>query len=90
VGVKSWEGGDGGVTMEELETGLKKWKKLRSFVVPWREQQPDPRSSRRLDQRSKNAHGWIHTAGCICGRGWPCWTSMREEALGPEGVRAPV
>jgi hypothetical protein len=26
---------------------------------------------------------------CICGRGWPCWTSVGGEALGPEGVQCP-
>jgi hypothetical protein len=27
-----------------------------------------------------------HDAGHICGREWPCWTSVGGEALGPEGV----
>jgi hypothetical protein len=33
----------------------------------------------------KNAYG----AGHICGREWPCWTSVGEEAFGPSGVQCP-
>jgi hypothetical protein len=43
-------------------------------------------SSQRLDHQPKNTHGVTHGAGDICGRGWPCWTSVGGEALGPEGV----
>ena len=49
--------------------------------IPW--------SSQGLDHQPKNTHGVTHGAGYICGRGWPCWTSVGEEALGPEGVQCP-
>ena len=71
--------------MEELEKGLME---LRGFAGPWREQQcQQTRSSSKL--QPKNTHGETHGAGRICGRGWPCWTSVGEEALGSEGVRCP-
>jgi hypothetical protein len=34
-------------------------------------------------------HGGTHDSSCICSRGWPCWTSMKREALGPEKARCP-
>ena len=34
-------------------------------------------------------HEGSHGTGCICGRGWLCWTSVRGEALGTEGIRCP-
>jgi hypothetical protein len=45
-----------------------------------------PQSSWGLDHQAKNAHGVTNGAGHIPGRGWPCWTSMGREALGPKGV----
>jgi hypothetical protein len=30
-----------------------------------------------------------HDVGHICGREWPCWTSVGEEALGSEDVQCP-
>ena len=77
--------------MEELEKGLKE---LRGFAVSWREQwyqqtRPPPQSSRGLDHHPKNIHGVTHKAGHLCVRGYPCWTSVGVEALGPEGVRCP-
>ena len=39
--------------------------------------------------KPKNTPGGTHDSGHICGRGWPCWTSMGGTALGPEGVRCP-
>jgi hypothetical protein len=49
--------------------------------IPW--------SSQGLDHQPKNTHGLTHGAGHICGRRWPCWTSVGEKALGPEGVQCP-
>jgi hypothetical protein len=46
-----------------------------------------PQSFRGLVQQPNNTHGATHGAGRICGRGWPCWTSVRGETLGPEDVR---
>ena len=50
---------------------------------------PDPQSSQGLDHQPKNTHGATHSAGHICGRGWPCWTSVGAEALKPKGVQCP-
>ena len=46
-------------------------------------------SSWGLDHQPKSTHGATHGAGYICGRGWPCWTSVGGEALRPEGVQCP-
>jgi hypothetical protein len=46
-------------------------------------------SSWGLGHQSKNTHGVTHGAGHICGRRWPCWTSVGEEALRPESVQCP-
>jgi hypothetical protein len=40
-----------------------------------------------VDHQPKNTHGVTHGAGHTCGRRWPCWTSVGEEALGPEGIQ---
>ena len=32
---------------------------------------------------TKEQHGGTHGSSCICSRGWPCFTSMGGEALGP-------
>jgi hypothetical protein len=59
-----------GSPMVELEKGLKE---LRTFAVPWGEQQCQmvrfPWSSCRLDHQPKNTHGGTQGSGCICGRG---------------------
>jgi hypothetical protein len=49
--------------------------------TPWR--------SQGLEHKPKNTYGVTHDAGHICGRGWPCWTSVGGEVLGPEGVQCP-
>jgi hypothetical protein len=79
--------------MEELEKGLKE---LRG-VAPWREQQcqparpPLPPSSRGLDHQQKNTQGASQGIGHICGRGWPCWTSVEgERSWGLRLFEAPV
>ena len=46
-------------------------------------------SSWGVDQQLKSTHGGTHDSGLIGGRGWPCWTLVGGEALGPEGVRCP-
>ena len=48
-----------------------------------------PQSSQGLDHQPKSTHGGIHGSCYICGRGWPCWTSVGGLALGPEGVQCP-
>ena len=68
--------------MEELEKGLKE---LWGFVAPWKEQQCQQARFPRTP--TEGTHGLTHGAGHICGRGWPCWTSVGGEALEPEGVR---
>jgi hypothetical protein len=79
-----------GSLMEKLEKGLKE---LREFVAPWREQQCQlsrlSQSYQGLDQQPKNPHSGTQSSGCICGRGWPCWTSVGAVALWPEGFRDP-
>jgi hypothetical protein len=45
-----------------------------------------PWSSQGLDHQPKSTYGGTHGSGPICGRGWPCWTSVGGAALGPEGV----
>jgi hypothetical protein len=47
------------------------------------------RSSRGLDYQPKSTHGGTHGSGHICGRGWPCWTSVGGEALSLVGVPCP-
>ena len=68
--------------------GEKGLKELKGFAALWRNNsvnRPDPRSSWGLDHQPKNTHG----PGHLCGREWPCWTSVGGEALGPEGVQCP-
>jgi hypothetical protein len=48
-----------------------------------------PWSSWVLDHQPKSIHGAIHGTGHICGRRWPCLTSVGREALGPEVVQCP-
>jgi hypothetical protein len=49
----------------------------------------NPWSSQGLDHQPDNTHEVTHGTVHICGRGWPCWTSVGGEALGPEGVQCP-
>ena len=49
----------------------------------------DPWSSQALDNQPKSTHGGTHGTVHVCGRGWPCWTSVRGEALGPENIGCP-
>jgi hypothetical protein len=46
-------------------------------------------SSWGLDHQPKNTHEATHGIGYLSTRGWPCLTSVGEEALGPEGVWCP-
>jgi hypothetical protein len=48
-----------------------------------------PWSFQGLDHQPKSTCEGIHGSGCICGRGWPCWTSVGGEALGPEVIGCP-
>jgi hypothetical protein len=48
-----------------------------------------PPSSLGLDNQPKTTHGATHGAGHICGRRWPCWTSVGGEALRPECIQCP-
>jgi hypothetical protein len=45
--------------------------------------QPDPQSSQELNYQPKSTHGGTHGSSHICNRGWSCWISVEEEALGP-------
>lgn len=45
-----------------------------------------PQSSQGLNHQLKNTHGATHGTGHLCGRRWPCWTSVGGETLEPEGV----
>jgi hypothetical protein len=40
-------------------------------------------SSQGLNHQPKNTRGGTHGSSCICIRGWPYWSLMRGEALGP-------
>jgi hypothetical protein len=44
-----------------------------------------PLSSWGLDHQPKSTHGGTHGSGHICGRGWPCWTSVGGQPLGLRG-----
>jgi hypothetical protein len=76
-----------GSPMEELEKGLKE---LRGFAAPWGEQECKPArppgAPPGLVHQPKNTHGGTDGSGSICGRGWPCWTSVGGVALGPESL----
>ena len=48
---------------------------------------PTNQSSQGLNHQPRSTHGRTHGSSCISSRGWPCWASMEEEALGP--VKAP-
>ena len=34
-------------------------------------------------------HERTHGSGCLCSRGWPCWTPMRRETLVPVKAHCP-
>jgi hypothetical protein len=56
--------------------------------------QPIPQSSQGLNHQPKSTYGGTHGSSCscyicICSRGWPCWTSMGGEALGPMKTQCP-
>jgi hypothetical protein len=68
---------------KELEKGPKKLKELADRKNN-NMYQPVPQSSQELNNQPKSTHGGTHGSSCICIRGWPCWTSMGGEALGPE------
>jgi hypothetical protein len=42
-----------------------------------------PESSLGLNHQPKKTHGGTHGSSCICNRGWPSWSSVGGEALGP-------
>ena len=33
-------------------------------------------------EQPKSTHGGTYGSSCICNKKWPCWASMRGEALG--------
>jgi hypothetical protein len=74
--------------LEELEKGLKE---LRGLAASPREQQcqqarPSGAPGDLITNQRVHMEGGTHGSGCICSRGWPCWTSVGGEALGPEGI----
>jgi hypothetical protein len=46
-----------------------------------------PLRSQGLNHQPTSTHGATHGSSCICSRGWPSWSSMGGEVLGP--VKAP-
>ena len=42
-----------------------------------------PQTSQGLNDQPKITHGGTHGCSLICSRGWPCWTSIAEKAIGP-------
>ena len=42
-----------------------------------------------LNHQSKKTHGGTCGFSCICSRGWPSWSSMGGEALGPVKALCP-
>jgi hypothetical protein len=73
--------------MEKIEKGLKE---LKGF--PHRKsnniKQPD-QSYQGLNHQPRSTHGGTCGSSRLCSRGWPCWASMGEEALGPVKARCP-
>jgi hypothetical protein len=49
----------------------------------------DSQSSLGLNHQSKKTHGGTCGSSCICSRGWPCWSSIGGEDLGPVKVLCP-
>jgi hypothetical protein len=48
-----------------------------------------PQSSQGLNHQPNKTHGGTHESSCICSRGWPSWSSVGGEALGPVKVLYP-
>jgi hypothetical protein len=46
-----------------------------------------PQCSQRLNHQPRGTHGGTHSSSHIYSRGWPCWASVVEEALGPVKAR---
>jgi hypothetical protein len=46
-------------------------------------------SSQGLNHEPQSKHEGTHNSSHICRRGWPCWTSMRGQGLGPVKARCP-
>jgi hypothetical protein len=46
-------------------------------------------SSLGLNHQPKKTHGRAHGSNYICSRGWPSWSSMGGDALGPVKVQYP-
>jgi hypothetical protein len=46
-------------------------------------------SSQGLNHQPRSTHGGTHGSSCICNRGWSCWASMGEEALGAVKAQCP-
>jgi hypothetical protein len=42
-----------------------------------------PYSSQGLNHQPKSTHGGTHDSSRICSRGWPSWSSLGGDALGP-------
>jgi hypothetical protein len=49
----------------------------------------NPQSSQGLNHQPKNSHDGTHDSSCICSRGWPSWTTVGREALGPVKALCP-
>jgi hypothetical protein len=80
-----------GSPMKELEKGLKELKCVCSPIggtTIWTNQYPQ--SSQGLNHQPKITHGGTHDSSCMCSSGWPSWSSVREEGLGPVRLYAPV
>jgi hypothetical protein len=45
--------------------------------------------SQGLNHQPRSTHGRTHGSNLICGRGWPCQTSMGGDALGPVKAQCP-
>jgi hypothetical protein len=72
--------------MEELEKGpreLKGFENHRKNNIN-KTEPPHTQSSQGIIHEPKHIHGAIHGSSHICSREWTCWTSMGEEALGPQ------
>jgi hypothetical protein len=48
-----------------------------------------PLISQELNPQPKSTHGATHGSSHLCSRGWPCWSSMEGETLGPVKAQCP-
>jgi hypothetical protein len=65
-------------------------RELKGTEAPWKEHQYElTQSSLELYYQSKKTHGGTCGSSYICSRGWPSWSSMGGEALGPVKVLCP-